>query len=281
MSFSMPLRGSENPSEYESMSDQIPSPNISTSVPIVPIPPANATPNLATPTAQEKAEIRKNPIQYYVKASFMITYILLLTTATITFIEAMRTKVPGVRHVLNLETCISIVAGYFYSVFLAQIEGYSKEDKPVDWTDITKTRYIDWTITTPLMLLALCIVLSMNTGCKITLPVMVTIIVLNYVMLYLGFLGETKVLARSTADFAGFVPFFAMFYLIFVKFVQPKYVFSNYCLYFFYLTVWGMYGLVYFIPETYKNISMNVLDCISKCFIGLGLWVYYTKTVTY
>ena len=218
MSFSMPLRGSENPSEYESMSDQIPSPNISTSVPIVPVPPANATPNLATPTPQEKAEIRKNPIQYYVKASFMITYILLLTTATITFIEAMRTKVPGVRHVLNLETCISIVAGYFYSVFLAQIEGYSKEDKPVDWTDITKTRYIDWTITTPLMLLALCIVLSINTGCKITLPVMVTIVVLNYIMLYIGFLGETKVLARSTADLVGFAPFFAMFYLIFVKF---------------------------------------------------------------
>ena len=231
----------------------------------------------------EKSKIEKhmNPVQYYVKFSFSITYIFLLTTATITFIEAMRTQTPMVRHVLNLETCISIVAGYFYSVFLAQIEGYGKEDKPVDWTDITKTRYIDWTITTPLMLLALCIVLSINTGCKITLPVMVTIVVLNYVMLYVGFLGETKVLERSTADFVGFVPFFAMFYLIFVKFVQPKYVFSNYCLYFFYLAVWGMYGLVYLVPETYKNISMNVLDCISKCLIGLGLWVYYSKTITY
>ena len=38
-----------------------------------------------------------------VKFSFMITYTLLLTTATITFIEAMRTTNPNVRHVLNLE----------------------------------------------------------------------------------------------------------------------------------------------------------------------------------
>jgi len=261
--------------------DQIPSPPLSTSVPLVPVPPTNATPNLATPTEKEKVEIRKNPIQYYVKASFMITYILLLTTATITFIEAMRTKIADVRHVLNLETCISIVAGYFYSVFLAQIEEYGKEDKPVDWTDITKTRYIDWSITTPLMLLTLCIVLSMNIGTKISLPVIVAIILLNYVMLAIGYLGETKVLARVTADFFGFVPFFAMFYLIFVKFVQPKYVFSNYCLFFFYLLVWGMYGLVYLVPETYKNISMNILDCIAKCLIGLGLWVYYSKTVVY
>ena len=31
------------------------------------------------------------------------------------------------------------------------------------------------------------------------------------------------------------------------------------------------------IKEEYKNIIMNVLDCVAKCFIGLGLWVYYTK----
>ena len=71
---------------------------------------------------KEKEEKRKNPTQYYVKYSFVITYILLLTTGTITFIEAMRTQVPAVRHIMNLETCISIVAGYFYSVFVQKIE---------------------------------------------------------------------------------------------------------------------------------------------------------------
>ena len=39
--------------------------------------------------------------------SFYITYVFLLTTGTITFIEAMRTNDTKVRNILNLETCIN------------------------------------------------------------------------------------------------------------------------------------------------------------------------------
>ena len=53
-------------------------------------------------------------INQYVKFSFTVTFIVLLTTGTITFIEAIRTQNPMIRHILNLETCISIIAGYFY-----------------------------------------------------------------------------------------------------------------------------------------------------------------------
>lgn len=270
-------------SAYNSDKDKPPpaAPVITASVPLTPVPPSNApTVSLGKPSTQDKIDIRLNPIQYYVKASFMITYILLLTTATITFIEAMRTQVPTIRHILNLETCISIVAGYFYSIFLTQIEGYGKDDKPVDWADITKTRYIDWTITTPMMLLTLCIVLGNNINKKINLSTLGIVLGLNYVMLIIGYLGETKVLSSLLASALGFVPFAGMFYLIFTKLVQPKYVFSNYCLYFFYLIVWGLYGVVYLLPETYKNITMNILDCTAKCFIGLGLWAYYSHTIT-
>jgi hypothetical protein len=45
------------------------------------------------------------------------------------------------------------------------------------------------------------------------------------------------------------------------------------------LVVWSMYGIVYMLNEEYKNISMNILDFIAKCFIGLGLWAYYTKVL--
>jgi bacteriorhodopsin len=266
---------------YQSESNPLPAPEAPKVLPLVPRPPSSEpTATLGTTTQKDKEDIRHNPIQYYVKASFMITYILLLTTATVTFIEAMRTKIPDVRHVLNLETCISIVAGYFYSVFLAQIEGYGKEDKPVDWRDITKTRYIDWSITTPLMLLTLCVVLASHINKKVNLGTLSIIILLNYAMLFIGFLGETKVLSTAFATIGGFVPFAAMFYLVYVNFVKPKYLFANYVLYFFYVFVWALYGLVYLLPETWKNISMNILDCIAKCLIGLGLWVYYSHTVS-
>ena len=221
----------------------------------------------------------KNTVQYYVKFSFIVTYILLLTTATITFIEAIRTKVPTVRHVLNLETCISVVAGYFYSVFVGQIDKYNEKGLAINWKDITQTRYIDWSITTPLMLLTLCLVLGNEIGVSLNLPTFLTIMTLNYIMLYVGYLGEAGTWTRLSSDLIGFLAFFAMFGLIFKTFVAPKYVFSNYLLYFIYLCVWSLYGVVYMFEEEYKNISMNILDFTAKCFVGIGLWAYYTKII--
>ena len=82
-----------------------------------------------------------------VKSSFTITYILLLTTSLITFIEAIRTQSPIIRHLFNLETCISLVAGYFYSIFVNKINSYEHKNIPINWTEITQLRYIDWSIT--------------------------------------------------------------------------------------------------------------------------------------
>ena len=78
-------------------------------------------------------------------------------------------------------------------------------------------------------------------------------------------------------SFFGFIPFFAMFTLIFVQFIMPKYRLDNYILYGLFIFLWGMYGIVYLLSEEYKNIGYNILDLISKCFIGLGLWAYNTK----
>ena len=228
---------------------------------------------------KSKIEKRVNPVQYYVKFSFSITYIFLLTTATITFIEAMRTNSPTARHVLNLETAISVIAGYFYSTFLEKISAYEKDDKMVDWADMTATRYIDWSMTTPLMLLVLCLVLAQNVGKSVTLKVITGVIVLNYIMLYFGHLGEVKSIDRLNAMILGFVAFFGMFYLIFINYVAPKYVKSNYILFGFFVIVWALYGLVYMLNEEYKNIAMNILDCIAKCFVGVGLWAYFSKII--
>ena len=87
-----------------------------------------------------------------VKNSFYLTYVFLLTTATVTFIEAMRTKNFKVRHILNLETCISVVAAYFYGNFVKQI---SVEE--INYRKINMTRYVDWFITTPFLFLLLCL----------------------------------------------------------------------------------------------------------------------------
>jgi len=213
----------------------------------------------------------------YVKFSFTITYILLLTTATITIIEAIRTADPVIRHVLNLETCISVVAGYFYSAFMLQIDESEKKGEVYDWSKISETRYVDWSITTPIMLLVLCIVMGNNIKVPVSIGVFLVILFLNYIMLFLGYLGETQKIDRFTASFLGFVPFFTMYYLIFSRYVLPRYRLDNYIMFSFYVVVWSFYGLVYLLEEEGKNIAMNILDLISKCFVGLGLWAYYVR----
>jgi bacteriorhodopsin len=222
---------------------------------------------------------KENPVRYYVKFSFVITYILLLTTATITFIEAIRTPVPFVRHVLNLETCISVVAGYFYSVFVSQIENFSNKGIEIDWADISKTRYIDWSITTPMMLLALCLVLAQNAKKSVSLKVIGPIVLLNYAMLYIGYAGENKMINKSLSQILGFIPFIIMFAIIFLQFVKSSGSIANYVLYTIYLFVWSLYGFVFMLGEEYKNIAMNILDFTAKCLIGLSLWAYYTKII--
>ena len=206
--------------------------------------------------------------------SFLITYIALLTTTTICFIESMRTINPTIRHIFNLETCISIVAAYFYYLFVEKIKS-----KPYPWTEITTYRYLDWSITTPMMLLVLCVTLGYTIRIKVHLPILAVILLLNYSMLGLGYLGETQHIDRTIATVTGFVSFFAMFAIIFHYYVKPKYSLSNYVLYFMYLIVWSIYGIAYLLDETSKNILFNTLDLISKCLIGIGLWVYFTRIV--
>ena len=228
---------------------------------------------------ENTTEKKANPVKYYVKFSFGMTYILLLTTGTITLIEALRTKYPYVRHILNLETAISIVAGYFYSIFVSQIEKFSDKGMEIDWADITKTRYIDWAITTPMMLLVLCLVLSSNINKTVRFHIIGIIVLLNYLMLYIGYLGEDKVLNTHLASIIGFIPFITMFYIIYYHFVKNAKSLANNVLFTTFLTIWSLYGVVYLFKEDYKNIAMNILDAIAKCFVGLGLWAYYSKIV--
>jgi bacteriorhodopsin len=223
---------------------------------------------------REIVDSQKVTINQYVNYSFTVTFMVLLTTGTITFIEAIRTQDPMVRHIFNLETCISIIASYFYSLFITEIEN-PKPD--FDWKSITKTRYMDWAITTPLMLLTLCLVLGSNIGRPLQLSIYGLIVIMNFSMLLIGYLGEANHWDKMITSVLGFIPFFAMYAIIFTQFVMPKYRLDNYILYGLFIFLWGMYGIVYLLNEEYKNIGYNILDLISKCFIGLGLWAYYTK----
>jgi len=207
-----------------------------------------------------------------VKYTFYITYAFLMTTATVTFIEAIRTSDAKIRHILNLETCISVVAAFFYGVFMKKI----KQDE-INYKDININRYVDWSITTPIMLLVLLLAFCYNTKKSLPLSTFLIVLVLNYGMLACGYVGETGMMDKLKSNIIGFVFFVAMYLFIFVKFIMGRNIFDNNILYIAFVGLWALYGVAYWQEEKEKNVSYNVLDLFSKCFVGIFFWAYFTK----
>ena len=84
------------------------------------------------------------------KDSLFVSYLVLLGYTSITLIEAVRTPSINVRNIMNLETTVSLVASIVYGIF-------NDKMKTADWAlkDFTKLRYLDWMVTTPLIILGL------------------------------------------------------------------------------------------------------------------------------
>jgi len=213
-----------------------------------------------------------------VSKTFYITYVFLITTGTITFIESLRTSNPVVRHVMNLETCISIIASYFYSIFVDKI----KNSKVIPYEEINGIRYSDWFISTPLMLFVLYMVLANEKKIPFTIGTYGIVLGLDLAMLMMGYLGEIHKISRVMADGIGFVFFAGMFGYIWNLFMKHgKNTFGAKLTYFAFLIVWSIYGIVYLMDEKTKNVTYNILDLIAKAFIGIFFWMYFTKSIRF
>ncbi len=206
-----------------------------------------------------------------VKNSFYITYAFLMTTATITLIEALRTKNPKIRNILNLETCISVVAAFYYGKFVDDLE------VDIDYEKINVTRYVDWSITTPIMLLVLILAFNFNNKKgPISFFNFLIILFFNYFMLGFGYLGEVGTLDKTTANAFGFLGFFGLYYFIYKKYISGKKNSDNNMLFYSFLILWGFYGVFYTMEPVLRNVGYNVLDLLSKCFVGIFFWAYFT-----
>ena len=173
------------------------------------------------------------------------------------------------RHILGLEACVGIIAAYFYSIFKEKTEF-----GPINWPEITKYRYIDWAFTTPFMLLGLCLFLAHHSKTTVSIITYSGIVLLDYFMLYFGYLGETNQIERTTANIIGFLGYIGLFGLIF-KYVKNNKI--NIIVFRVYAIIWAMYGFIYFLDNYNKILITNWLDLISKALIGIGLWAYFSK----
>ena len=193
-------------------------------------------------------------------------------------------KVPAkyflLKQLLMLEVVVQLIEGSFYVYWLRNFKKI---------VNITPQRYVDWVITTPTMLVTLIFYLIFlkykddkykdDTETQTTLDffqlfntefyTIISILVLNWLMLLFGYLGEINVLPVFLGVFLGFIPFFIYYYIIYKKYAVLSEDGFKIFLYFF--VVWGLYGVVATLPYKIKNICYNILDLFAKNFFGIFL----------
>jgi bacteriorhodopsin len=172
------------------------------------------------------------------------------------------------KDLLKVELMVQVVEFMFYSWL---VFSFTKS------RNITPFRYLDWAITTPLMLITLSAYLN-HDGSKTRLgdflskhkDSLVTIVLLNAAMLLFGLIGELGFLNKYLSTALGFIPFAINFKYIKDTFLNTSDLTKNAVFYWF-VVVWGMYGVFAVMPYTLKNTGYNILDLFSKNFFGLFL----------
>jgi bacteriorhodopsin len=178
---------------------------------------------------------------------------------------------------LKLETLVQIVEASFYILV-------TKYLKRLDLNSISKLRYADWVLTTPMMLLSTVVYMIYNTTKPASLmeiikdnkKPLIRITVCNLCMLLCGLLGEYGIIDKFTATILGFAFFGCVFNTIYKEYTKQNK--KNLVLFWFTCIVWALYGVVYLFNSLNKNIAYNILDVIAKNFYGLFiLYEIYLK----
>lgn len=204
-------------------------------------------------------------------ASFIIQ---IITTIIDTYALAIPTPPAfyDIKTLLWIEYIVNLIEGIFY---IWMIRNFSVVK------NITKFRYYDWIITTPTMLFTysmyILIIKKIEENKKHTLfesinnekYTLLAIILLNWLMLFFGYMGELGKMSAQVSTFLGFIPFIIMFYIIYEKYAKHTEVGINTFIYF--VSVWGLYGVAALMNYKVKNVMYNILDLFAKNFFALFL----------
>ena len=219
----------------------------------------------------------KNTIKFSLIVQ-IVTGIITLSGLFITLDE----KHNILKEILGLENLVQFVELVFY-IWIA----YASVKLP----NMTPRRYIDWMITTPIMLLTTIMFMKYEEKrvedkleeepvkfwdfMKNNKKEILFITFYNFMMLVSGYIGEKNIISKYITTPVGFLFFYKSFNLIYTDFAQKsklgKQIFT------FLLSVWSLYGVAALLPIKEKNISYNLLDIVSKNFYGLFIFYKILK----
>jgi len=178
-----------------------------------------------------------------------------------------------INELLIIDFIVQVVEAIFYIWLITNFKTIK---------DVTHFRYYDWVITTPTMLITFIFYLmflkerengieikTIMTKLKENWQLILKVSLLDWLMLLCGYLGEIHIFSFVSTTIAGFIPFFLMFYLIYVN--VASYSKTGRRLFWYFSIVWAIYGVAAVLPYRIKNTMYNILDLFAKNFFGVFL----------
>jgi len=206
--------------------------------------------------------------------SGIVSLIIQFTVGVIDYL-ALNIKVDSkdelLKDLLRVELGVQVIEFIFYVWLVFYFNQVSR--------NITPYRYLDWAVTTPLMLITLSAFLQHDgtTTSRLTdflsnhTVSIINIVLLNAAMLLFGLIGEFGYLSHYTSTALGFIPFALNFKYIKETFLpSSEDPFKNAVFYWF-VFFWSLYGVFALTKYTTKNTGYNILDIFAKNFFGLFL----------
>ena len=182
------------------------------------------------------------------------------------------------KDLLKVEFLVQAIEFIFYAGLILYLNKVS--------SNITVYRYLDWGLTTPLMLITLSAFLNHteNTSSRLTeflynnTGSIVRIVLLNAAMLLCGLIGEFGYLSPYVASALGFIPFILNFKYIKDTFLPSSEDKTKNAIFYWFVFFWSLYGVFAVMSYKIKNTGYNILDIFSKNFFGLFLaYVVWSK----
>ena len=180
-----------------------------------------------------------------------------------------------IQDLLVIETIVQIVELVFYLAFLKKLS------TSVD--GMAKTRYYDWFITTPTMLLSTIVYFEYlerieTNGVPFRFPDFLKqnkenitfITTANFLMLLSGYLYEINHIDIVSATVLGYVFFLVTFGFIYDNYARKSSMGKK--LFGLLFVIWGLYGVAFLLDDVAKNNAINILDLFAKNFFGIFLF---------
>lgn len=203
--------------------------------------------------------------------SFQIIFISLLGVTLFLILQLNNMKYKW-RLPLTISILVTFIASIHY-YYMSKIWNIYKIN-PITY------RYMDWFLTVPLQIIEFYLIISVVK--KLSLFIFFKLLLLSFLMILFGFLGELKIINRNIGFLIGSIMWLIILYSLFFgklsnyqNNIEDKSVISAYNFLKWIVTLgWLIYPIGYLLKYKKMNIIYNFGDFINKILFVLIIWYF-------